>query len=80
MWAMEVTVGELLADAQAERIAKLDMGRVDTVFKVGDRVLLRTKKLFYAADIIMPRPRWDDPFTVTAGPSPNVYTFAASSR
>ena len=34
---MEVTVWELLAAAQAERKAKLDAGRVDTLFKVGDR-------------------------------------------
>ncbi len=44
MRAMEVTVRELLAAAQAERKAQLDVGRVDTVFKVGDRVLLRTKE------------------------------------
>ena len=35
----------------AEREAKLDTGRVDTVFPVGDRVLLRTKELLDAADI-----------------------------
>ncbi len=34
---------ELLAAAQAELKARLDADRVDTVFKVGDRVLLRTK-------------------------------------
>ncbi len=49
---MEVTVREqLLAAAQAEQKAKLDAGRVDTVFQVGDRVLLRTKELLDAADI-----------------------------
>ena len=48
---MELTVRELLAAAQTERKAKLDAGRVDTVFKVGDRVLLRTKELLDAADI-----------------------------
>ncbi len=38
MRAMEVTVRELLAAALAERKAnlKLDAGRLDTVFKVGD--------------------------------------------
>jgi hypothetical protein len=53
MLAMEVTVRELLAAAQAERKAMLDPGRVDTVFHVGDRVLLRTnlKELLGAADI-----------------------------
>ncbi len=42
MRAMEVTVRELLAATQAERKAKLGSGRVDTVLKVGYRVLLRT--------------------------------------
>ncbi len=51
-------------------------GRVDTVFKVGDRVLLRTKELLDAADIGKLRPRWDGPFTVTACPRPNAYTLA----
>jgi hypothetical protein len=73
---MEATVRELLAAAQAERKARLDRGRVDTVFKVGDRVLLRTKELLDAADIGKLRPRWDGPFTVTACPSPNAYTLA----
>ena len=49
--AAELSVRELLAAAQRERKAKLDAGRVDTVFKVGDRVLLRTKELLDAADI-----------------------------
>ena len=43
MWAIETAVRELLAAAQAKRKAKLDAGRVDTVFKMGDCVLLRTK-------------------------------------
>ena len=73
---MELTVRELLAAAQTERKAKLDAGRVDTVFKVGDRVLLRTKELLDAADVGKLRPRWDGPFTVTACPSPNAYTLA----
>jgi hypothetical protein len=65
-----------LAAAQQERKAKLDAGRVDTVFKVGDQVLLRTKELLDAADIGKLRPRWEGPFTVTACPSPNAYTLA----
>ncbi len=71
---MEVTVRELLAAAQAERKAKLDAGLVDTVFKVGGRVLLRTNELLDAADIAKLFPRWDCPFTVMACPSPNAYT------
>ncbi len=42
---MEATVRELLlaaAQADSEREAKLDAGRVDTVVKAGGRVLLRT--------------------------------------
>ncbi len=76
MRELELSVRELLAAAaQRERKAKLDAGRVDTVFKVGDRVLLRTKELLRldAADIGKLRPRWDGPFTVTACPSPNAY-------
>jgi hypothetical protein len=76
MREMELTVRELLAAAQQERKAKLDAGRVDTVFQVGDRVLLRTKELLDAAEIGKLRPRWDGPFTVTASPSPNAYTLA----
>ena len=76
MRAMEATVRELLAAAQTERKARLDAGRVDTVFRVGDQVLLRTKELLDAAEIGKLRPRWDGPFTVTACPSPNAYTLA----
>jgi hypothetical protein len=76
MLAMEVMVLELLAAAQAERTTKLDAGRVDTVFTVGDLVLLRTKELLDAADIGKLRPRWNGPFRVTACPSPNAYTLA----
>ncbi len=65
MLAMEVTVWELLAAAQAERKAKFDAGRVDMVFKVGDLVLL-TKELLDKADIGKLHPRWDSPFPVTA--------------
>ena len=70
---MEATVRELLATTQADRKAKLDAGRVDTVFKVGDRVLLRTKELLDAANIGKPRPRWpgwDGPFTPPLGSRP----------
>ena len=76
MSAMEASVRELLASAQAALKAKLNVGRVDTVFKVGDSVLLRTKELLDDADIGKLRPRWDGPFTVTACPSPNAYTLA----
>ena len=50
-WA---TVRELLAATHAERKAKLDAVRVDTVFQVGDRALSRT-------DIDKIRRRWDEP-------------------
>ena len=40
------------------------------VFKVGDRVLLRTKEQLDAADISKLRPRLDGPFTLTACRSP----------
>jgi hypothetical protein len=57
MRELELTLCELLAAAQQERKARLDAGRVDTVFKVGDRVLLLTKELLDAADIgkLLPR-------------------------
>ena len=76
MRSIEATVQERLATTQAASKAKLDAGRVDTVFKVGDRVLLRTKELLDAGDIGKLRPRWDGPFTVSACPSPNAYTLA----
>ena len=50
------------------------------MFRVGDRVLLRTKELLDAADIGKLRPRWDGPFTVLACPSPNAYTLALPRR
>jgi hypothetical protein len=48
------------------------VGRVDTVFKVGDRVLLRTKdlRLLDAADIGTLRPRWDGPLHRDRLPEP----------
>jgi hypothetical protein len=75
MRAIEATVRELLAAAHAAHKAKLDPGRVDTRFVVGDRVLLRTKELLDAADTDL-RPRWVGPFTVVACPGPNAYTLA----
>jgi hypothetical protein len=59
MLVIETTVRELLAAAQAERKAELNAGRVDTVFKVGEWVLLQTKGLLEHADIGELRPRWD---------------------
>ncbi len=47
---------------QQERKAKLDAGRVDTVFKVGELVRMRTKELLDAADIGKLLQRWDGPF------------------
>ncbi len=58
MRELELQVRELLAAAQQERKAKLDAGQVDTVVKVGDQVLLRTKELLDAADIGKLRPGW----------------------
>ncbi len=55
--ASSLTVRELLAAAQQERKVKLDVGRVNTVFKVGGQVLLRTKELLDAADISKLRPQ-----------------------
>jgi hypothetical protein len=48
---LELQVLELLAAAQQEQKAKLDAGRVNTVFKVGDQVLLLTKEPLDIADI-----------------------------
>jgi hypothetical protein len=48
---LELTMSKLLAAAQAARKVKLDSCQINTVFKVGDRVLLRTKELLHAADI-----------------------------
>ena len=51
MCSIEATVRELLATMQAASKAKLDAGWVSTVLNlVGDRVLLRTKELFDAAE------------------------------
>ena len=59
MRELELTVRELLAAAQRKRKVKLDAGRVDTLFKVGDQVLLQTKELLDAADIGKLQRRWD---------------------
>ena len=80
MRQMESTVRELLRAAQLDRKAKLDAGRVDTVFQVGDQVMLRTKELLDVADIGKLRPRWDGPFEVSAKPSPNAYTLVLPAR
>ena len=50
MTALEKEVRTLLHAAQMERKALLDRGRVDTVFQVGDEVLLRSKALLDAAE------------------------------
>ncbi len=71
MRPMEVTVLELLAAAQAEWKTKLDTGLVDTVFKVGDLVLLLTKELLDAADIGKLRPRWDGSGAGFCAPRPS---------
>jgi hypothetical protein len=63
------TVRALLVEAQVACKAKLDAGRVDTVFTVGDQVMLRTKELLDAADIGKLRPRWDGPLTALPCPS-----------
>ena len=57
---------------EADRKAKLEAGRVDAVFQVGDRVLLRTNELLDSADIGKLRPH----FTVLARPSPSTCTLA----
>ena len=77
---MESTVRELPRAAQLDRKAKLDAGLVDTVFQVGDQVMLRTKELLDVADIGKLRPPWEGPFEVTAKPSPNAYTLALPAR
>jgi len=53
---------------------------VDTVFKVGDQVMLRTKELLDAAEIGKLRPRWEGPFKVAALAGPNTYTLTLPRR
>ena len=70
------TVLELIAAIHAERKAKLDVGRADTVIQMGDRVLSQT-------DLGKLRPLWDagdGPFTPPARPSPRSYTLALPRR
>ena len=62
--------GSSSSGPQAWHKAKPDTGKVNTVFKVGGRVLLRTKNLLGAADIGKLLPRRDGPFTATAAPTP----------
>jgi hypothetical protein len=57
MRALELTVRELLAAAQQELKAELDVVQVDTLLKVGGRVLLRTRQLLDAENIGKLRPR-----------------------
>ena len=76
MQALEQEVRALLHAAQLERKAAIDKGRVDTVFQVGDEVMLRTAELLDAADIGKLRPRWEGPFRVTALAGPNTYMLA----
>ena len=80
MKALEQEVLALLHAAQQERKAALDSGRVDTVFKVGDQVMLRTKELLDAAEIGKLRPRWEGPFKVAALAGPNTYTLTLPRR
>ena len=80
MKQLEQEVLALLHAAQQERKAALDPGRVDTVFQVGDEVLLRTKELLDSAEIGKLRPRWEGPFQVTALAGPNTYTLALPRR
>jgi hypothetical protein len=80
MKALMQEVRALLLAAQQARKEQLDRGRVDTVFQVGDQVLLRTKELLDAAEIGKLRPRWEGPFRVTALAGPNTYTLALPKR
>ena len=80
MKALEQEVAALLHAAQQERKAALDPGRVDTVFQVGDQVLLRTRELLDAAEVGKLRPRWEGPFPVAALAGPNTYTLALPKR
>jgi hypothetical protein len=56
--ALEQEVRVLLHAAQQEGKAALDHGRVDTTFKVGDQVLLRTQELLDAAEVGKLHLRW----------------------
>jgi hypothetical protein len=80
MQTLEQEVRALLHAAQLERKAAIDKGRVDTVFQVGDEVMLRTAELLDAADIGKLRPRWEGPIWVTAPAGPNIYTLVLPPR
>ena len=80
MKSLEQEVRALLHAAQRVRKEELDRGRVDTVFQVGDQVLLRTKELLDAAEVGKLRPRWEGPFRVAALAGPNAYTLSLPRR
>ena len=71
---------ELLAAAQADRKAKLDAGRVDTVFQDCYLVLPLTKELLDAADIGKLRPRWDCLHGARLPEPQRLHTLAAASH
>jgi hypothetical protein len=76
MTALEQKEQALLHAAQQERKAVLDRVRVDTIFQVGDQVLLRTRELLDAAETGRLQPRWEGPFWVAAlrQAGPETYT------
>ena len=80
MKALEQEVQALLYTAQQERKRALDPGRVDTVFRVWDQVMLGAAELLDAAEIGKLRPRWEGPFRVKALAGPNTYTLALPKR
>ena len=63
----------MLHAAQAERKAKLDLGRVDVKFAQGNLVLVLSKELLDAADISKLRDLWEGPFKVIKEAAPNAY-------
>ena len=77
---LEEEVRWLLHAAQAERKAKLDLGRVDVKFAPGDLVLVRSKELLDAADIGKLRDRWEGPFKVIKEAAPNAYLLKVAKR
>ncbi len=72
MRELSLSLRQLLAAAKLERKAKLDPGQVDTVFKVGNLVLLRTQELLDATSASCG--------CCGACPSPNAYTLALPPR
>ena len=76
MKVLEQDVRALLQAARQERKAVLDRGKVDTVFRVGNQVLLWAKELLDAAEIGKLRPRWGGPVSESSsgsGRSEQVY-------